>query len=180
MMESRFGKSGIEMSRRAHGIDHSPVVAYSEQKSISKEETFQNDTIDMNMLYCELVRLTENVAWQLRQQKKLCGCVTVKLRYSNFDTYTKQVSIPYTASDSEILARVKELFLRLYDKRMLVRLIGVRVSDLVQGLQQINLFTDTNESVRLYQAMDRIRERFGDYSVFRGAGRELVNRKYVR
>lgn len=179
MMQSRFGKHGLDLARKANGVDTSPVVEYSEQKSISKEETFHSDTIDMNLLHRELVQMTENVAWQLRQQKRLCGCVTVKLRYSNFDTYTKQVAIPYTASDEDILQTVKDLFKRLYDKRLLIRLIGVKVSDLVQGQQQINLFSDTHESVRLYQAMDHLRDRFGEYSVFRGAGKELVNPKYV-
>src|SRR5688500_3233986 len=99
MLQSRFGKTGIDLSRKANGIDLSPVIPYSEQKSIGKEETFQNDTIDVGFLYGELVRMTENVAFQLRQQKKLSGCVTVKLRYANFDTVTKQAVISYTASD---------------------------------------------------------------------------------
>jgi len=177
LMESRFGKSGLSLSRKANGIDNSPVVPYSEQKSISKEETFESDTIDVHMLHAELVRLTENVTFQLRQQRKLCGCITVKLRYSNFDTYTKQASIPYSASDAVILDTVKELFKRLYDKRLLIRLIGVRLSSLVYGHHQINLFTETEESIRLYQALDHIRLKFGDAAVFRGTARHLIHPK---
>ena len=167
MLQSRFGKSGIEMSRKANGIDLSPVVPYSEQKSIGKEDTFQNDTIDMHFLHSQLVSMTENVAFQLRQQKKICGCVTVKLRYSNFDTYTKQSIISYTASDDVILQTAKDLFKKLYDKRLLVRLLGVRVSHLVSGQHQINMFTETEEKVKLFQAMDHIRHRFGETAVFR-------------
>ncbi|MXV15147.1 DNA polymerase IV [Hufsiella ginkgonis] len=178
MMESKFGKSGIELSRKAKGIDTSPVIPYSEQKSIGKEETFGNDTIDVHYLHSELVRMVENVVYQLRSQRKLCGCVTVKLRYSNFDTYTRQAAIPYTASDNDILQAAKDLFRKLYDKRLLVRLLGVRVSDLVYGQQQINLFTDTDESVRLYQAMDHIRTRFGENMVFRGTADHLRSPKY--
>ena len=174
MLESRFGKNGIELSQRANGIDTTPVIPYSEQKSIGKEDTFENDTIDVHFLYSQLVRMTENIAFQLRQQKKLCGCVTVKLRYANFDTYTKQVSISYTASDDTILATAKELFKKLYDKRLLVRLLGVRLSHLVQGQHQIDLFTETEESIRLYQAMDHIRRRFGEDAVFRAAARNLI------
>ncbi|WP_026899292.1 DNA polymerase IV [Daejeonella oryzae] len=173
MLESRFGKTGIDLSRRANGIDITPVIPYSEQKSIGKEDTFENDTIDVHFLYSQLVRMTENVAFQLRQQKKLCGCVTVKLRYANFDTYTKQAVISYTASDNTILATAKELFKKLYDKRLLVRLIGVRLSHLVQGQHQIDLFTETEESIRLYQAMDHIRRRFGEDAVFRAAAKNL-------
>ncbi|WP_069660976.1 DNA polymerase IV [Arcticibacter eurypsychrophilus] len=177
LMESRFGKNGIDLSRKANGIDFSPVVPFSEQKSIGKEDTFENDTIDMQFLHSELVRMTENIAFQLRQQHKLCGCVTVKLRYSNFDTYTRQASISYTASDDVILQTAKELFKRLYDKRMLVRLIGVRLSDLVYGQHQIDLFTETEESVRLYQALDHIRTRFGEDAIFRGTAKHLRNPK---
>lgn len=174
LMESRFGKSGLDLSRKANGIDHSLVVPYSEQKSIGTEDTFINDTIDVQFLESELVRMTENIAFQLRQQHKLCGCITVKLRYSNFDTYTRQASIAYTASDDVILRTAKELFKKLYDKRLLVRLLGVRLSDLVHGQHQIDMFTETEESVRLYQALDHIKNRFGEHAIFRATAKHLV------
>lgn len=179
LLQSRFGKNGIDLSRKANGIDLSPVVPYSEQKSIGKEETFESDTIDVHFLHSELVRLTENVAFQLRQQKKLCGCVTVKLRYSNFDTYTKQAIISYSASDEVILRTAKELFKKLYDKRLLVRLLGVRLSHMVNGHHQIDLFSESEESVRLYQAMDHIRSRFGDSAVFRAIADAHRNHRSV-
>lgn len=175
MLQSRFGKTGIDLSRKANGIDPSPVIPYSEQKSIGKEETFENDTINVEFLYSELVRMTENVAFQLRQQKKLSGCVTVKLRYANFDTVTRQAVISYTASDDVILKTAKELFKKVYDKRLLVRLLGVRLSHLIHGQQQINLFTDTHESIRLYQALDHIRNRYGEQAVFRAVSKNLIN-----
>ncbi len=177
VLQSRFGKQGVELSRKANGIDLSPVVPYSEQKSISKESTFESDTIDVLFLQGELVRMTENVAFQLRRQRKLCGCVTVKLRYSNFDTYTKQAMIAYTSSDDVILKTVRELFQTAYQKRMLVRLIGVRLSHLVYGQHQVDLFDETEERIRLYQAMDHIRNRFGEGAVFRAAAkREMRGR----
>lgn len=174
MLQSRFGKSGIDLARKANGIDLSPVVPYSEQKSIGKEETFENDTINVDFLYSELVRMTENVAFQLRKQQKLTGCITVKLRYANFDTVTRQAVISYTASDDMILQTAKELFKKVYDKRLLIRLLGVRLSHLIHGQQQINLFTDTHESIRLYQAMDHIRSRYGEGAVFRAVSRNLA------
>lgn len=167
MMQNLLGKHGVELSRKANGIDPTPIVPYSEQKSISTEETFQQDTIDMKFLNSELIRMTEKLAFQLRQSKKLTGCVTVKLRYSNFDTVSKQMVIPYTASDTVLIAKAKELFAKLYEKRMLVRLIGVRFSHLVHGSHQISLFEDTEEAVRLYQAMDILRNKYGEEAVKR-------------
>ncbi len=167
MMQNLLGKNGIDLSRKANGIDPSPIIPYSEQKSMGTEETFHQDTIDMNFLNAELIRMTEKLTFQLRKQERLTGCVTVKLRYANFDTVSKQMVISYTASDAVLLKKVKELFSKLFDRRMLVRLIGVRFSHLVQGSQQINLFEDTEEAVRLYQAMDAMRARFGDEAIKR-------------
>ena len=121
--------------------------------------------------------MTEKLAFQLRQSGKLTGCITVKLRYSNFDTVSKQMVISYTASDAVLIRKAKELFAKLYEKRMLVRLIGVRLSHLVQGSQQINLFEDTEEAVRLYQAMDAMRNRFGDEVIKRAISAPVPPRK---
>ncbi len=177
MMHNLLGKNGIELSRKANGIDSSPIIPYSEQKSIGTEETFQQDTINMQFLNSELIRMTERLTFQLRKQERLTGCVTVKLRYANFDTVSKQMVISYTASDTVLLKKVKELFAKLYDKRMLVRLIGVRFSHLVQGSQQINLFEDTEEAVRLYQAMDAMRARYGDEAIKRAISLKNVEKK---
>ncbi len=161
MLHNLLGKNGIELWRRANGIDESPVIPYREQKSISTENTFQSDTIDVEFLQAQLVRMTESIAFQLRQQDKLTGCVTVKIRYSDFDTVTKQHCIPYTAADHVLLKTVKDLFNKLYERRLLVRLIGVRFTQLVPGRYQINLFEDTQEMIRLYQAIDSVKKQFG-------------------
>jgi len=167
MMQNLLGKSGIDLSRKANGIDESPVIPYTEQKSIGTENTFESDTIDMAFLNSQLVRMTEKVGFELRQKRKLCGCITVKLRYANFDTVSRQCIISYTSSDEVLLERAKELFAKLYDRRMLVRLVGVKVSHLVQGNQQIDLFQDTEEGVNLYQAIDWIKNRYGEKSLTR-------------
>lgn len=170
MMHNLLGKNGIELWRRANGIDETPIVPYSEQKSISTENTFSSDTIDLRFLNTELVRMTESIGFELRQQNKLAGCITVKLRYSNFDTVTRQVTIPYTASDHIFLEKAKELFARLFDRRMLVRMIGVRFSHLVPGNYQISLFDDTEEAIKLYQSIDSIKKQYGAGLVVRAAG----------
>lgn len=177
MLGNLFGKNGIELWRRANGIDESLVVPYSEQKSISTENTFQSDTTNMTFLGNELVRMTEKIAFELRAQNKLTGCITVKVRYSNFDTVTKQATIPYSASDHVLLEKVKEIFSQLYDRRLLVRLIGVRFTHLIPGNYQINLFDDTQEMIHLYQSIDHVKRRFGNDLLRRGVG--FVNGKYA-
>ncbi len=162
LMRNLLGKNGTELWRRANGIDDSPVVPYREQKSISTEETFQTDTIDLDFLHANLVRMTEKIAFELRSQSKLTGCVTVKLRYSDFETYTVQRSIPYTNADHVLLKTAKELFAKLYERRLLVRLIGIRFTHLIAGTHQIHLFDDTQEAIRLYQAIDSIKKQFGE------------------
>ncbi|WP_371417044.1 DNA polymerase IV [Chitinophaga sp. XS-30] len=169
LLEAWLGKNGISLWNKANGIDESPVIPYHEQKSVSTENTFGTDTIDMDLLHCELVRMTEKTAFELRSQNKLTGCVTVKIRYSDFETVTRQMSIPYTASDHILLEKVKELFRKLYDKRLLVRLIGVRFSHLVSGNYQISLFDDTAEMVALYQAIDSIKSQYGWQYLVRGS-----------
>jgi DNA polymerase IV len=164
---SAFGKNGLSLWNKAHGIDTSPVVPHSEQKSISTECTFDSDTIDVKKLKTILIAMVEKVAFNLRDQQKLTSCVTVKIRYANFDTETKQVQIPYTSSDHVLLRVVLELFERLYQRRMLLRLVGVRLSGLVHGNQQISLFDDTAESISLYQAIDHVKHKYGVEKIIR-------------
>jgi DNA polymerase-4 len=170
MMENLMGKNGIELWRRANGIDDSPVVPYQEQKSISTESTFESDTIDIRFMQAQLVKMTERIGFELRQQNKLTGCITVKIRYADFNTLTRQCTIGYTSADHILIKKVKELFTKLYDRRLLVRLIGVRFSHLVPGNYQIDLFEDSNEIIRLYQALDSLNHRYGRYLIMRASG----------
>lgn len=167
LMENVLGENGRMIWKKANGIDNSAVEPYSERKSISSEETFETDTTDVEMLKATIVSMSEKLAFQLRTQNKLTSCVTVKIRYSNFDTHTMQSRIPYTSGDHIIIQRAKELFDKLYNRRLLIRLIGVRLSHLVGGGQQIHLFEDSEEMIKLYQAMDKLRKRFGELSVRR-------------
>ncbi|HEX6426599.1 MAG TPA: DNA polymerase IV [Niastella sp.] len=170
MMENLLGKSGIDLWRKANGIDETPVIPYHEQKSISTETTFQTDTIDTGFLHSQLVRMTEEIAFQLRQQNKLTGCVTVKVRYSNFETFTKQITIPYTNADHILLKMARDLFNKLYERRLLIRLVGIRFTHLIPGNYQISLFDDTQEMINLYQAIDSVKKRFGEKKIIRAVG----------
>jgi DNA polymerase IV len=161
VMARVMGVNGISIWKKANGLDDAPVVPYSEKKSISKEHTFDKDTIDMELLKKHIVTMVDELAFELRKEHKLTSCLTLKIRYSNFETYTKQVKIDYTASDRMLSEQALALFHKLYSKRMLIRLIGVKCSDLVTGSYQIDLFNDAITELNLSAAMDNIRMRFG-------------------
>jgi DNA polymerase-4 len=173
MMEGLLGKNGIVIWKKANGIDPTPVMQYSERKSIGAERTFDRDTMDVNGLKDLLVSMVEKLTFQLRKEEKLTSCITVKIRYSNFDTHTLQQRIGYTSFDHVLIPMAKELFDRIYQRRMLIRLIGVRFSGLIRGVQQLDLFEDTSEMVRLYLTMDSLRKRFGSGAVRRASGIQL-------
>ncbi len=170
MITKVMGKTGIIVWKKANGIDSTPVVQYSERKSISTERTFERDTTDMAHLRSLLITMVEKIAYELRKKQKLTACITVKIRYSNFDTHSLQKHLTYTSFDHVLIETALELFERLYSRRMLIRLIGVRFSHLVGGNQQLDLFEDTPEMTNLYQAMDSIRIRFGKKAVRRAVG----------
>lgn len=165
-----LGENGMVIWKKANGKDDSPVVPYTERKSISTEETFETDTIDVAKLKTKLVLMTEKLTYQLRSEGKLTGCISVKIRYSDFNTYSQQIRIPYTSLDHVLIEQVKQLFDKLYQKRMLIRLIGVRLSHLIQGTHQFRLFEDMEKQVMLYDAMDKLRNRYGADAVTRALG----------
>jgi DNA polymerase-4 len=170
MMENVMGKNGLLIWKKANGIDNSPVEPYHERKSISTEHTFDSDSIDVRMMRDLLTAMAEKLAFKLREKQVLTSCIAVKIRYADFDTQSKQVKVPYTAADHHIIRTVHELFEKLYQRRLRIRLIGIRLSELVQGSHQISLFEDTTAIIQLYQAMDRMRSRFGPDAVRRAAG----------
>ena len=170
MLERVLGKNGKDIWKKANGIDSTPVIPYWEQKSMSSERTFDQDSSDLVKLNRLLGLMTENLAFELRKKQKLTSCVTVKIKYANFDTHTMQKQIPFTSFDHHLTEVVRELFRKLYQRRMLIRLIGVRFSGLVYGGQQLDLFNDKNEIIDLYLAMDKIRNRYGINAVRRAAG----------
>ena len=170
VMQRVLGANGGVIWKRANGIDNTPVIPFCERKSISTERTFDKDTIDVSRLRGILIAMTENLAYQLRRGEKLTACISVKIRYSDFNTYSKQLRIPYTSADHILIPKILELFKTLYNRRLLVRLVGIRFSHLVTGNYQINLFDDTEEILSLYNAMDTIRKRYGDKSVLRASG----------
>ncbi len=176
LMQNLLGKNGTELHRRANGIDESPVVPYREQKSISTEQTFDTDTIDTLFLHQQLARMTQKISYELRSQNRLTGCISVKIRYSDFKTEQKQSAIEYTASDQVLIKRVKELFEKLYTRRQLIRLVGIRFTDLIAGTYQINLFEDTREMIQLYQAIDSVKKQYGEKYLISAGGYNILKK----
>jgi DNA polymerase-4 len=170
VLQQMIGKNGSELWKKANGIDNNPVEPYTERKSISTEHTFMQDTIDIERLKRILLGMVEKLAFQLRSEEWLTSTVTIKIRYANFDTETKQCRVQYTSADHILTNTVADLFGKLYQRRMRLRLIGVRFSGLVRGTYQIDLFQDTEEMLALYQAMDRMKTRYGFDAVMRCAG----------
>ena len=170
VLQQMIGKNGSELWKKANGIDHNPVEPYTERKSISTEHTFSQDTIDIPKLKRIILGMVEKLAFQLRSEEWLTSTVTIKIRYANFDTETKQCRVQYTSADHILTQTVTDLFEKLYQRRMRLRLIGVRFSGLVRGTYQIDLFQDTEEMLALYQAMDRMKTRYGFDAVMRCAG----------
>ncbi|QSW91622.1 DNA polymerase IV [Flavobacterium endoglycinae] len=169
-LQRMIGQNGIELWKKANGIDTSPVEPYTERKSISTEHTFSQDTIDIDNLGRVIQGMVEKLSYQLRCEQWLTSTVTVKIRYANFDTETKQCRVQYTSADHILAKTAADLFEKLYQRRMRLRLIGVRFSGLVRGTCQIDLFNDTEEMLALYQAMDRMKNRYGFDAVMRCAG----------
>lgn len=174
VLQNIIGKNGLELWKKANGIDETPVTPYSERKSISSERTFDKDTINVEGIRTLITGMAEQLAHQLRKEKWLTSTVVVKIRYSNFDTETKQCRITYTSADHTICKYALELFDKIYNRRMRIRLVGLKLTELVHGQYQMNLFEDTAEMINLYQAMDHIKDRFGKHAVTRASGFDFL------
>lgn len=172
LLQREFGQHGRELWNKANAIDPSEVVPYTEQKSISKERTFSEDTLDIDYIRRKIIAMVDDLAFELRQKRQLTGQVTIKVRYADFNTYTRQKKIAYTANNRVLVEYLLELFNKLYQRRQLIRLIGVKFGGLVQGSDQLSLFDDTIRDIQLLQQMDHIRERFGPGAIHRASSLE--------
>lgn len=170
-LEKLLGKWGYDLWNKAQGTHESTITEYREPKSISKENTFEENVADIEILMSEIVRMTEKVCFELRKEGKVAGCVTIKLRYPDFETTSRQASIPYTSADDEIIPIAKAIFHQLYKKGKPVRLLGVKLSDFNNDALQANLFHDSQRKSGLYKALDEVKNRFGKTSIVRASGK---------
>ncbi len=161
VLEKKLGKYGADLWNKSQGIHHGEVHPYHEAKSISTENTFEENKSDLNFLLSELVRMTEKIAYELRKDEKLAGCIAVKIRYPDFETTSRQTTIDYTFRDDELIPQAIDLFHKLYRPGEPVRLLGVRLSELTNEATQGSLFDDAEKKTKLYEAIDAVKDKFG-------------------
>jgi DNA polymerase IV len=171
MLERYAGNYGVDLWHKAQGRHEGLVVEYHETKSVSTENTFEENKTDVNFLLTELVRMTEKIAFELRQENKMAGCISVKIRYPDFETTSRQTTVPYTFYDDELIPVARELFHKLYRKGQPVRLLGVRLNELTNEAVQTNLFADKEKKAELYKAIDGVKNRFGKTSLTKATGK---------
>jgi len=177
-LRNELGKNGDSLWAKANGIDHTPVLPFHLQKSFSKENTFETDTIDTIFLHQELVGMVEKLCYELRLEGKLTGCIAIKIRYDNFENFTKQATIEYSASDHLIKPIVKTLFTQLYSPNRPVRLLGVRFSSVILDNGQLNLFQNESQMPGLYQAIDQVKKKYGVSSLQSAISMQSNNHHY--
>ncbi len=172
-LEARFGRRGRYLYRQARGRDDSPVVVERVEKSLSREVTFAKDVGDRQVLRKKLLSLSGSVARQLRRRGLRGRTVKLKLRYSDFQTLTRQVTMEApTDLEQVIFDQAARLLDKAWDRRRKVRLIGVGVSKFETEERQLSLFEGADDEReeklrRLSQAVDRIREKYGDEAIRR-------------
>jgi DNA polymerase-4 len=177
-LERHFGKMGLVMWNKANGIDDSPVSPHHERKSISSENTFETDVYAVERMEQLLISMLEQLTYKLRMENKVASCLAVKIRYSNFDTFTQQIAIPATHSDILLIPKLKELFQKAYNSESAVRLIGVRLSQLSEGAYQPGLFDNHERNEKLYKALDKVNNKYGTKTVSRAATFGISSREF--
>ena len=177
-LERHFGKMGLVMWNKANGIDDSPVSPYHQRKSISSENTFPTDVSDLSVLQQLLMSMLEQLTFKLRMENKVASCLAIKIRYSNFETFSQQITIPATHSDILLIPELKKLLNQAYDPARPVRLIGVRLSQLSEGSYQPGLFDNHERNEKLYEALDKLNNRFGAKTVSRATTFGISSREF--
>lgn len=155
----QFGKQGMFLYNSARGINRSLVEPYQESKSLSVERTFDIDTNQKEWLEKVIVMLAEKLAQELRKEEMLTSCITLKLRFPDFKTITKQTQISYTASTKKLTESLLHLFQDFYKTGTKIRLLGIRFSELIKGNQQSEMFNE--EQTDLYKAIDEVKLKYG-------------------
>ena len=169
-----MGRAGIGLWQLANGIDESPVEALGKAKSISNEITFDKDTNDEVKIESSLMALAEKVSGRLRHDGLKCKNITLKIRLTGFETFTRSITIESSTNFADILYKeTKRMYNDFETKGKKVRLVGLKVAKLSSGNFKESLFEDTcdGRSEKIHSAMDKIRDRFGDGSIYRAGAR---------
>lgn len=173
-----FGKTGYELMQRAQGIDNRPVTTEHETKSISREITFAQDVTDEHILQRTLLRLSQSVGRRLRRANLWGSTVSIKLRWADFTTVTRQVTLSApTQHTQDIYHTAQVLFDKNWHLHQPVRLIGVGVSGFSSPVRQLGLWetSEPEPTSNLDDIMDNLRERFGNGAIRRASDLWLDN-----
>lgn len=180
-LRAHFGSQGEALWRAARGEDDSPVIPEHEARSLSREETFARDITDVGTLHRELLRLSDAVAARLRRHNLQARTVTLKLRYGDFTTITRQATLAEPADSGPALyAQALALFEAAWQRGRPVRLVGVGAANLVQPARQLRLFEqESQRQAQLDAALDRIRARYGEDAIRRASLLESPDELWV-
>jgi len=168
MLRREFGKPGLSIWRKAWGKDDSPVIPYQEELSLSREHTFSEDTIDIDLLEATLGQMVIALAFELRERQQVCANVKLKIRYADHNTYRRQLRLGPTANDQDLRSAARRLLRELFQRRQRIRLIELSLDQLSHGYRQLGLFDENPKDTQLQQAMDKIQRRFGEGKIERG------------
>ncbi len=161
-----FGKFGIDLWKKANGMGTEYLTLDHEQKSISKETTFGNDVNSKNLIENIIFEIAGKVCQTLRDNNFHASTVTVKIRHSDFKTYTRSRTIKHTSDDKIIFETALDLFRKSYTRRVSLRLIGIKLTGFSLSSYQENLFDRTEAArKRLIEAVNSIRNKYGYTSI---------------
>jgi len=175
-LKNRFGAFGDMLYRHANGLDNSPVTPPGEAKSISRETTFEENTHDITFLAATLHYQAERVGADLRALGRQAKCISIKVRFADFTTITRQCTLPQpTALDQTIFQTGKELLDKAQaPNRLAIRLIGIGVSSLIEPGNQLSMMDGTERRLEnLNCAVDRIRDKYGFTAIQTGRTMQL-------
>ena len=175
-----FGKTGLQLWQRARGLHDGAVHNYREEKTISVERTFEEDTADEKFLQSVVFVLTEKLAYDLRKLKRLTACITIKIRYHDFYTTSRQCMIADSLSSRHLIEQATRLFHNLFEKERPVRLVGIRFSHLVRAGNQLAIFDSDQEETQLYQAIDKVKGKYGSSKLQLARGLDMGSVKRNR
>ncbi len=165
ILELNFGFYGAVLSKKAIGESNAEIHSSYDAKSVSTEHTFFENVNDISFLESTLLNMSEKLGYELRRDAKAAKCIAVKIRYPDFETHTKQISIASTSFDDEIFKAAKQLFHQLYDPKKSIRLLGIRCTEFTAAAVQTNIFENKVQKLNLYSAIDQVKSRFGKHSV---------------
>lgn len=162
-LSQALGKHGYDLSKRAKGIDHRPILTKRVAKSISNERTFSQDKGNKAEILHELSTLSDKVARRLRKKSLRGRTVQIKVRWANFDTLTRQITLTKGVNDYETISTQAEaLFEEVWKSGRAIRLVGVGVSNLDRGAHQLNLWgPKVKKDVQLQKVLGELRQKYG-------------------